>query len=172
MSLKASDFVRVKKESENLSISSYKVQLEKCLVHLRLVFNTTDDNSIFYNVPTKIWDNPYYKLNECIQYMKKELKEREFFTKVLESDASTLWISWDMKYIEAIQKEKELQLQKELQLRNEQLQQQQDIQLKWNPHSAISDMNIKTSLMKSNPKYSHLKSINSLKNTTKSSKKR
>jgi len=167
MSLKASELVSDKDKIYEISKYNYKCELDKCFTHIRKVWKECKNETTYYSIPYTLYDNPYYDKNECIKYLKEHLYASEFYVRILSSNENCLYISWKKNDVDKVKIYLQKQKQKQLEIRQQELQKEQQIKkerkeslINWHPQSAISDLKMKTFLMKGNPKYSHLKSIN------------
>jgi hypothetical protein len=167
MSFKASDLVKKKKESDDLSEYNYKVQLDKCYTHIKNIHqNCKDDVFTFFNIPVVLYDNPNYNSLKCKEYLKKKLKENEFYVETSASSANSLYISWKPEDVSKIKQELDYIKQKKMEeynknqvLERQSIENRKKQQIKWKPSSAISDLKVKAALMQDNPKYAHLKNL-------------
>ena len=165
MSFKASDLVKIKQKSDDLSEYNYKVQLDKCFTHIKNVHkNCKNDDFTFFNIPLILYDDPNYNYSKCTDFILKKLKESEFYAIQSHSNTNSIYISWKKNDVLKIKKEldeiKQLKIEQQHRLDLEKKAQEnrkKQQQIKWKPSSAISEMKMKSALMKDNPKYTHLK---------------
>jgi len=167
MSFKASDLVKSKQKSDDMSEYNYRVLLDKCYVHIKNIHqNCKNDSFTFFNIPVILYDDPYYNFEKCKEYITRKLKENEFYVETSASDLGALYISWKKQDVEQVKQELYEKHQARIQQETRRQQEQDAIerkrkeqQIKWKPSSAISEMRMKSTLMKDNPKYAHLNSV-------------
>jgi hypothetical protein len=164
--MKASHLIRENDYEQQLSESNYNIQLDKCLEYIKIVNKSS--KTTYYKIP-HIINDPYYNYLECKNFLKKELKKKEFLAVSIDTNDYEIYISWKKTDVEYIQKELDkikqekvkVELEKEFkrELQEKQQKNQDEKKLLWHPNSAISELKLTTLLMKDNPKYSHLKSL-------------
>jgi hypothetical protein len=141
--LRATDLVYENERLKKLYEANYKREFEKCIHEIKRSNKELRLQEVWYNVPIYIMDNPNYNHVDCIEYIKTRLEHNDF---LVESKSNKLYISWKKEDVEKKKKPPPMPLP----IVNT---------LSWQPSSAISELRLKTVLMKNNPKYAHLKSI-------------
>ena len=111
---------------------------------------------------------PFYDMDECIVYLKEELRKSDFYVRLMKP-GNVLYISWRAQDIEKVHKRN----QKEIKRREEEryieerdvrdVGNSKEMAIEYLPDSALSNIHLTTSLMMNNPEYAHLKSIQNLK---------
>jgi hypothetical protein len=172
-SVKASDLVKDAEDMKKLRKKNYKFELQKCFDHIRNV-NKLDHQYTTYTVPIALPSDANYNLSECAAYLKEGLRQAEFYVKLLKP-GNVLFISWIPEDVVKVQKrnKKELFLAKEKRKRQEAAKSLRDQEkkklveepmiLEYDPMSPISNMQVRLELMRNNPNYAHLKSLQKLK---------
>lgn len=155
--LTAGDLRRDDKAMAHLRERSYLSELEKCLKEINDAYEQRK-TSIYYSVPAVSITDPFYEMTGSLDYITNKLRTREFIVNMT-SDERTIYISWQES---AVKKKAVSTAEPEADVRRtvESFQ--------YSPNSAISGMQLRTSLMRRNPNYAHLES---LKPKTKTSKK-
>jgi hypothetical protein len=168
--MKASHLIKENDYEQKLCESNYNIQLDKCLEYIKMVNKSR--KTTYYKIPHIISD-PYYNYLECKNFLKKELKKKEFLAVNIQRNDYEIYISWkktDVEYIqtelEKIKQERELEkleieqkIEEKKVMENEKKVMENEKKVMWHPKSAISELKLTTRLMKDNPKYSHLKSL-------------
>lgn len=166
--MKASHLVKQNEYEECLCIKNYKIQLDKCLIFIHKE-NKAKKSDTYYRIPISVSD-PYYYQEKCLEYLHKNLRLHEFYTRQSSTNNLEIYISWNkndvLKIKQELEKERYIEMEKverEKQIQENEEKERKKGQIKWHPKSAISELKLTTKLMKDNPKYSHLKSIKKTK---------
>lgn len=179
---KASDLLKGDERKKEMRYRNYSIQLRKCLDTISSINTYAHKQFTAYLVPSSLPGDPNFDTTECIKFLKEELRKLDFYVKLLK-DGNNLLISWkpeDVQYVKAKndkvreelrkikeneRKQREELMEKEREKKRKEFEekQNQEIVIKVNPQSALSQLQYTTELMKTNPSYSHLKSIQKLK---------
>jgi len=189
--IKASDLLKNRDLEQDENAKVYEIEYLKCVHFIKEKHKSSE--SIYYELPFFSPNTPTYDVKECLQYIKNKLRDCEFYCKI--KNDSTLYISWKREHVLLMQKilqdkeleqlrlqeeimrkeqqeleemENELKRERQLQLQQKEAERQERL-LNYKPNTALSDLYLKTSLMKKNSKYSHLKGVKkaNLKNSDK-----
>lgn len=173
---KASDLLKDDQEKHKLRLANYRIEFQKCLDTIANVNMYSHNNFTFYKLPLVLPGDPHFELQECIAYFKEELARAEFYVK-LKHPGDILLISWHPQHVKLVQDQ--VQRRKEKQRKEKEKEKakvkkdegkgtnlpvkETPRQIDFQPDSALSNLSLRSSLMKDNPKYAHLKSIQKLK---------
>jgi hypothetical protein len=168
--LKAADLLKNDDITRRFRKRNYRVQYEKCLDAVQGINEHCHYQFTTYNVPAMIPGEPFYDMDECIMYLKEELRKSDFYVRLMKP-GNVLYISWRPQDVDKVQKRNEKQQkqhaaqEEERQRRREEIAEplQREEQFEFVPESALSNLHLTTSLMMNNPAYDHLKSIQNLK---------
>lgn len=154
--VKASDLFRKKDYEEKLYNKNYHIQFLKCTNHIEKTFNECHSEDTYYSVPCILPHSPHYIPTDCLLYLTTHLKKSEFLTRFVEDDPLSLYISWRKNDVAVIKEEIKIEEEKIKQQVKQVVKQEDDIQIRWHPSSAIDTMKLKSKMMSDNPKYNHL----------------
>lgn len=139
--------------------TNFETEYKKCINHITYVTQHCSETEIIYTI-TDI-DN---LLHERMNYVKKKLRDSNFYVKTLQP-GHFLYISWKK---ENVKKVKHTVVKKEVQeYKEEEEEETKEIEpikdkIEFVPSSGISNVHLRSVLMLSNPKFSHLKSYKKL----------
>ena len=191
ISFKASDLLRDLQVRENLRITNYKTEFHKCLDAVKTVNEHSRKQYTLYSVPLVLPGDPNFELEECISYLKSELSKAEFYVKLMQGAGNVLFISWKPEHITLMQEKARKRMRKEKEREEQEKEKEKEREkeqakakqrqvnpavpeepssprvLEFHPKSALSHLSLRSSLMKDNPKYAHLKSLQRLKGPNK-----
>lgn len=190
LAFKASDLLKEEEARAKLRRTNYRVQFQKCLSAVETAHKDLHRQYTQYTIPFALPADPHFTLAECISYLKEKLTEAEFYVKLMKP-GNVLLISWLPEDVVKVKKkaEKKAKLrQKERDERKERaaalraMEQppaaerpqgsQGPAKIEYQPSSALSNLSLRSSLMRDNPKYDHLKSMQRLKRRKGNSRKR
>ena len=188
LAFKASDLLKEEEARAKLRKTNYRVQFQKCLSAVESAHKDYHRQYTQYTIPFALPADPHFTLTECISYLKEKLTEAEFYVKLMKP-GNVLLISWLPEDVVKVKKkvdEKARLRQKEREERKERaaalraMEQpppteqgsQGPARIEYKPTSALSNLSLRSSLMRDNPKYDHLKSMQRLKRRKGNSRKR
>jgi len=111
---------------------------------------------------------PYYNMDECIIYLKEELKKSDFYVRLMKP-GNILYISWRPEDVEKVKRHNnkyETSTEREdyyHHKRHRVIEDDKAPTIEFDPDSALSNVRLRASLMMNNPKYEHLPSVQRLK---------
>jgi hypothetical protein len=159
---KASDLLLQEKTLRKIRKKNYVIQLDKCINSIRTVNDRCHLMYTTYTVPSMLPGEPYYDMDECIIYLKEELRKSEFYVRLMKP-GNVLYISWKPEDIEKVKRHNARVERKERRHRDDPEERQMPAVLDIDPDSALDNVRLRTTLMMNNPKYSHLPSVQKLK---------
>ena len=186
LSFKASDLLKEEEVLSKLRKSNYRVQYQKCLNVVDTAHTDLHKQYTLYKIPLVLPGDPHFDLTECVAYLKKKLTDAEFYVKLMQP-GNILLISWLPDHVEKVKKKAAREVRKGQQRDeakskdakiakdakdavNSKTQQSEETAAKaredriaYRPASALSNLSFRSSLMRDNPKYDHLKSMQRLK---------
>jgi hypothetical protein len=134
--LKASDLVRLNKQRLESRRTNYALQVQKFLDEIQNVNDFCHKDHTFLSIPMTMTD-PNYDHIECLDYVKSELRKAEFHVKRMSFPPNQLFVSWAPTVPAA----------------------PSSLVIEHKPMMIGSGAILRANLMKTNPKYAHLKSI-------------
>lgn len=180
LDFKASDLVKDEKIKERLRKRNYKVQYQKCLDSISTVNEHCHTQYTVYTVPYSIPGDPNFDVAECTLYLKEELRKSDFYAKLMKP-GNLIYISWRPEDVEKVEKKNKKLQKREEKERKERREKrhlarmketgnvgdtgyytrepERDHVIQYDPNSALSNVRLRATLMKNNPKFSHLASI-------------
>ena len=166
--IKAADLLKNEEINRRCRKRNYRMQYEKCVDAIQSVNEHCHFQYTTYNVPAMIPGEPYYDMDECIVYLKEELRKSDFYVRLMKP-GNVLYISWRPQDINKVQKRNEKHQEAELRRKEEEYRRREAEEndepstIEYIPDSALSNLHFTTSLMMNNPEYAHLKSLQNLK---------
>lgn len=175
--LRASDLLRDEHLKKKMRKENYKVQYQKCLNSIKTLNAHCHNTFTIHTIPVVLMGDPNYNMDECILYIKEELKKGEFHVRLMQP-GNALYISWSQKDVEKVRKKNEKEREKERTKRLGFQTKETDEKspnntskndehttrnISVNPNDPLSRLFMKTTLMSENPKYSKMKSMKSYK---------
>ncbi len=179
LAFKASDLLKEQEARAKLRRKNYRIQYQKCLSAVASANKDCHKQYTQYTIPLVLPADPHFTLTECIAYLKEKLTEAEFYVKLMQP-GNVLLISWLPEDVLKVQKKVEKKVEKkakERQKERDERKQRADARsppapleqprepprIDYQPTSALSNLSLRSSLMRDNPKYDHLKSMQRLK---------
>ncbi len=186
LSFKASDLLKEEEVLSKLRKSNYRVQYQKCLNVVDTAHTDLHKQYTLYKIPLVLPGDPHFDLTECVAYLKKKLTDAEFYVKLMQP-GNILLISWLPDHVEKVKKKAAKEIRKGQQkdeaikdaktakdakdFQNSSSKNRQtegtaaksEDRIAYQPASALSNLSFRSSLMRDNPKYDHLKSMQRLK---------
>ena len=169
---KASDLLRHEETKKRLRRTNYKEQYQKCLDWISTVNEHCHTLYTTYTVPFILPGEPNYQVDECATYLKDELRHSEFYAKVM-NPGNELYISWRPEDVEKVRKrndkkfeKEEREREKEQERRDREYEEEQKANskvIRYNPSAPFSDLHLRATLIKENPRYGNLKSVQRFK---------
>ena len=96
---KASDLLAQEKTLKRVRKKNYAVQLDKCIDAIRAVNEHCHALYTMYTVPFMVPGEPHYNMDECIIYLKEELRKSDFYVRLMKP-GNILYISWKPEDVE------------------------------------------------------------------------
>ncbi len=181
LAFKASDLLKEEEARAKLRKKNYRIQYQKCLNAVDSAHKDLHRQYTQYTIPMALPADPHFALDECIKYLKEKLTEAEFSVKLMRP-GNILLISWLPEDVAKVQKKvekKKKQRQKEREEKQKQKLSEAPLatvatptfaattreppRIDYQPTSALSNLSLRSALMRDNPKYDHLKSMQRLK---------
>ena len=182
--LKASDLLKKYEDKRQLRIENYKVQYDKCLDSINNADKYCNQQYTLYTVPYNLPGSVDFDVNECTIYLKEQLRLAEFYVKILKP-GNILLISWMAEHVKKVKKQnakgkalvETINTSKAVfnqfngkpftgdnNRRHESTRRENETEhiIEFIPESPLSNIHLRAELMKKNPKYSHLKSVQSM----------
>lgn len=166
---KASDLLAQEKTLRRIRKRNYAVQFDKCIDAVRTVNEHCHTMYTMYTVPSMIPGEPHYNMDECIIYLKEELKKSDFYVRLMKP-GNILYISWKPEDVEKVKRYNDkMEMSTERKVSRKMTQKLYEPEeatppiIEFNPDCPLSNMRLRTSLMMNNPKYDHLPSMQRLK---------
>jgi len=165
--LKASDLLKSEESNKKYRKRNYRMQYDKCLDLIQTINNHCHSQYTTYNVPAMLPGNPHFDMDECIIFLKEELRKADFYVRLMKP-GNVLYISWKPHDVEKVRKlnqrieSKERKKDEELSVNTERKVKEKPV-IEFNPDSALSELHLTSQLIMNNPKYSHLKSVQNYK---------
>ena len=157
MEFTASDLLNFKAQNSKAKQRNYDNELQKCLETIKNTFKTTQADHIFYKVPIVLALDPLYDYTECINFLKERLLRIEFYVRV-RSSGNELYISWNAKDVEKVKKRNKKLACKNMEFEKDSFSSKLAVNSNLLP--AMARLSLTTKLMKNNPTYAKLKSLN------------
>jgi hypothetical protein len=170
--LTADDLLKTNDTTRRLRKKNYKIVYEKCIFAIESVHEYCKYDFTTFIIPDKLVGEPFYDLDECIIYLKEELRKANFYVRVAKP-GNVLYISWRQQDVEKVKKYNEKMKEKEdaraaqIAAQNAEQYGNQNVQnaiLHYDPNDPLSNMHLTAALMMENSKYDHLPSVKRTKN--------
>lgn len=173
--LKATDLYKNDDVLKKLRKKNYRKQYDKCIETIRSVNEHCHVQYTTYNVPAMIPGEPYFDMDECIIFLKEELRKADFYVRLMKP-GNILYISWRPRDVEKVQKlnskhrnnnynnynnyNSDDNMDKENEVKE--IKSKRPI-IQFNPDSALSNAHLTTSLIMDNPDFAHYKTVQKYK---------
>jgi hypothetical protein len=170
--LKAADLHKNDDIMRRFRKKNYRKQYDKCIDSIQGVNEHCHAQYTTYTVPAMIPGEPHFDMDECIVFLKEELRKADFYVRLMKP-GNVLYISWRPQDVEKVQKlnekkgdgdgkdareEKDDREGREGREKGGRGGKQQPI-VQFNPDSALSNAHLTTSLIMNNPDFAHYKSV-------------
>ncbi|RKO94575.1 hypothetical protein BDK51DRAFT_26860 [Blyttiomyces helicus] len=164
MTLKASDLLQAEYAGLESRYQKYQIELEKILTEIRTVLEYCHEKCTTTKVPISIPETSNYNFIECMEFLKAALRKKEFYVK-RKTDENTLYISWSAADVSKTKKwnEQQRKLKEKLGIEvaeskmNEKKTKTDEYY--YNPDSGLSNMKLRSQIMRKNLRYAHLKNV-------------